>query len=128
MTQGNHYYTINVGDTYGQTLDHFMGQVVRYRQTQLGRPPPDPVPHIMPRYKFNDCVLVANSTCFYIGNGLIVTAGHCVFEGNGPQVNTIKAKVPRMKVVFGLTNGNCNNKTIPAAKVFSIERYVKSNW
>lgn len=98
-----------------------MGQMVCYKQAQAGSAAPNPIPHITPGYKFNDCILVANSTCFYIGNGLIVTAGHSVFEDAGSNV---KAIVAGMKVVFGLTNANCNNKTIPAAKVFGIERYI----
>lgn len=98
-----------------------MGQMVCFKQVQSGSAAPNPIPHITPGYKFNDCILVANSTCFYIGNGLIVTAGHSVFEGAGPN---LKAIVAGMKVVFGLTNANCNNKTIPAAKVFGIERYI----
>ena len=101
-----------------------MGQVTCFKQAQNGMPFPNPIPHITKGYKFNDCIIVANSTCFYIGNGLIVTAGHCVFEGAGPA---IKAIVPRMKVVFGLTNANCSNKAIPKDKVFGIERYVNSS-
>lgn len=97
-----------------------MGQMACYKQSLAKAPAPDPIPHIIPDYKFNNCIIVARSTCFYIGNGLIVTAGHSVFDGPG----NVKADVAAMKVVFGLTNGNCSNMTIPAAKVFGIQRYI----
>ena len=98
-----------------------MGDMARVKSVQDKLPPPDPIPHITKGYKFNDCIILASSTCFYIGYGLIVTAGHSVFKDGGPK---LKSKVAGMKVVFGLTNANCNNKRIPTTKVFSIERYI----
>ena len=114
-------YNIVPGKLYvGDTLDEFMARIAT--QTLPGNALRPERPRISQGYKFAKSKVIANASSFYIGNGLLVTAGHCVAEDDTEKLD--KA-VMSMKIVFGLTQIDVERKFIPANRVFGIERYVR---
>lgn len=55
---------------------------------------------------------------YHLGNGVVATAGHCVF----PRLKN--HTVSSLKVVFGWS-GDVRGKRFKASEVFEIDRYVK---
>lgn len=103
------------------SLDVFMGKMVNYARALSKSPLLQPAPRIEPGYKFSTATCLANGTCFYIGDGLVVTAGHCVFKDND---SILKPEIINMKVMFGLTAFDIGVPKIAAQRVFDIERYA----
>lgn len=136
------FYNIKSGDLHRPELDRYIGHF----STLNGIGSNDDVLCIATGHKSSDTCPVADSTCFYIGNDLILTAGHHVFDTplSTPFTNSasssplscsptnsvpdeepaIRDDILTMKVVFGLTQGDCSRRLISVYKVFDIERYV----
>jgi hypothetical protein len=101
----------------GDTLDEFISSLaIKYFQ----RPLPKDRPHIIKGFPFADKKVFVYGTCFYIGNGLIVTAGHNVFE---EHTATIKPEFLNMKIILGLSQKNIELNKVPEKWVFGIQRY-----
>lgn len=66
--------------------------------------------------KFNSQISPGYATGFSIGNGLVVTAGHCVSDPTDALSNYY--------AVFGMTVEMVRSGIFPASSVFEVKRYV----
>ncbi|KAI9844159.1 MAG: hypothetical protein M1837_005759 [Sclerophora amabilis] len=102
-----------------ETLEQFMGKMLQVHSVSKKLSAPSAY-RMEPTFRFKDDLVLAQATCFYVGDGVVATAGHCVFEGTGQ----VKDDIQNMSVVFGLTQEMIEEKRIPAANVFGIERVL----
>ena len=83
-------------------------------------------PHEPDTPKFMQDKVVGSGTGFYIGNGLVATAGHCIFaeDGSGRPDDDILSGYFITNFTQGLDDGN--NGRIDKAHVFAVKKYVIS--
>jgi hypothetical protein len=67
------------------------------------RPDENPLKGIPDTYPFKNHRIVGESTCYYIGNNVVATAGHCVFQvGDVIKPGWRNTDVNKSYVVFNL--------------------------
>ena len=71
-------------------------------------------------YRFWTNKIISDSSGYYIGNGLVVTAGHVIIGSASVEAKTTE----KWRVVFGLTEEYCRpdqQQSYPAEKMFILD-------